>query len=232
MVRWILFDKDGTLIEFDQSWVKIGIQLVDDVCKHFNIEQYEMLCEEIGIDGDTFKPGSIMASGSLEDMVSIFNRYTQEDTSSWAATRSQQLIDTREPESILYEGVSEVLYTLKERGYHLAIVTGDNASGMHHFLTTTGFETVFDCVISTDSHHYEKPDARLLQPLWEKGIKGEEMVMVGDTDLDMQMGYNAGCLRTVGVRTGLGTQATFDKADIVLDDVTRLLAYLDTISLK
>ncbi|MGS0650255.1 HAD family hydrolase, partial [Staphylococcus arlettae] len=29
-MKWILFDKDGTLIHFDRSWMKIGLQLVDD----------------------------------------------------------------------------------------------------------------------------------------------------------------------------------------------------------
>ena len=28
-MEWILFDKDGTLIEFDKSWEKIGLRLVD-----------------------------------------------------------------------------------------------------------------------------------------------------------------------------------------------------------
>ena len=30
-MEWILFDKDGTLIEFDKSWEKIGIRLVDSL---------------------------------------------------------------------------------------------------------------------------------------------------------------------------------------------------------
>ncbi|MBE9454946.1 HAD family hydrolase, partial [Staphylococcus epidermidis] len=30
-MEWILFDKDGTLIEFDSSWEKIGVRLVDQL---------------------------------------------------------------------------------------------------------------------------------------------------------------------------------------------------------
>ena len=29
-MKWILFDKDGTLIYFDRSWMTIGLQLADD----------------------------------------------------------------------------------------------------------------------------------------------------------------------------------------------------------
>ncbi len=27
-MEWILFDKDGTLIEFDRSWEKIGVRFI------------------------------------------------------------------------------------------------------------------------------------------------------------------------------------------------------------
>lgn len=36
-MEWILFDKDGTLIEFDRSWEKIG----DDLYNHcLRLSQY------------------------------------------------------------------------------------------------------------------------------------------------------------------------------------------------
>ena len=225
-IKWLLFDKDGTLIQFDQSWVKLGIQLVDDVCTHFEIMQHDAVYDAIGIEGKAFRPGSVMASGSLEEMACIFDQYTEVQTYEWVCARSQQLIDTRVPESVLYDGVRETLVTLKKRGYQLAIVTGDNAHGVSHFLEQTGFQDMFSCVISTNGDNYEKPDPRLLAPLWSRGVTGDEMVMIGDTDLDMQTGRQAQCAKTIGVRTGLGQEATFAEADIVLDDVTQILNYL------
>lgn len=226
MIKWLLFDKDGTLIQFDQSWVKLGIQLVDDVCAHFEIDQREAVYDAIGIDGDAFRPNSVMASGSLEEMATIFNQYTDVETYAWVCMRSQQLINTRVPESKLYPGVRETLMKLHTRGYQLAIVTGDNARGVAHFLEQTGLQDLFACVISTNGDNYEKPDKRLLAPLWSRGVKAEEMAIIGDTDLDMQTGRQAGCAKTIGVRTGLGHEATFDEADLILDDVTQLLEYL------
>lgn len=225
-IKWLLFDKDGTLIQFDKSWVKLGIRLVNDVCDHFEIEQRSEIYDAIGIEGDAFRPGSVMASGSLEQMARIFNDYTDTETYDWVSMRSQQLIDTRIPESELFPGVRETLNKLKALGFHLAIVTSDNAHGVSHFLSATGLEEMFACVISTNGDNYEKPDSRLLAPLWSHGVKGEEMVMIGDTDLDMETGRQANCIKNIGVRTGLGQEATFEEADIVLDDVTQVIDYL------
>lgn len=36
-MEWILFDKDGTLIEFDKSWEKIGIRLVDSLLEEYPV---------------------------------------------------------------------------------------------------------------------------------------------------------------------------------------------------
>lgn len=52
----------------------------------------------------------------------------------------------------------------------------------------TQLTDVFDMVISTNDGQYEKPDIRLLQPLWNRGVRGEDVIMVGDTDNDMLTG--------------------------------------------
>ncbi|UXR57083.1 HAD family hydrolase [Staphylococcus schleiferi] len=225
--QWILFDKDGTLIHFDQSWTKIGIQLVDEVCAHYKIDNRIEVYHKLGIRDHQFVKGSIMASGTLKDMINVFNAFTDVETTKWVSERSQQLIRQRQPEIELYEGVQTLLYELKQQSYQLGLVTSDNAVGVDKFIKTTQLEQVFDLFISTEGDQYEKPDARLLQPLWDMGVQGEALVMVGDTDNDMLTGKNAGSALNVGVRTGLGQEATFEAADVVIDDVSQLLSVLD-----
>ena len=219
---WIIFDKDGTLIHFDASWVKIGIQLVEAVCDHFHIDVSAEVKKRLGIEAEAFQPGSIMASGTLEDMVAVFNEFTDEDTSDYTAQKSQALIDTREPEVNVIKGVESMLHTLKSEGYRLGILTSDNRKGMQHFFDKTHFEPLFDIVISTNGDNFEKPDPRILQPLWERGVQGKHLIFVGDTDNDMLTGKNVNAKQTIGVKTGLGSQATFQEADVIINDVTEL----------
>lgn len=223
---WIMFDKDGTLIHFDKSWVKIGIQLVEAVCDYFHIDDREAVKADLGIVNDAFTPGSIMASGTLDEMITVFNQYAEQDTTRFTQQKSQALIDTREPEVVFIDGVIATLKELKSAGYRLGILTSDNRTGMEYFFERTQLQHLFDSVISTNGDNFEKPDPRILEPLWNQGVKGEHLIIVGDTDNDMKTGKNAQARYTVGVRTGLGNQAKFDDADIVLKDVTALPKFL------
>lgn len=227
--QWILFDKDGTLIHFDESWTKIGIQLVDDVCGHFRIKDVAAVYREIGIKENQFEKGSVMAGGTLADMIAVFQRFTTEDVAQWVAQRSQSLISQRIPEITLYEGVRELLIRLKEQSYRLGLVTSDNEKGVTQFIEQTGLDDTFDILISTNDGRYEKPDIRLLNPLWERGVQGQDVIMVGDTDNDMMTGRNMGSALNVGVRTGLGQEATFEAADIVIEHVGLLEEVLNDI---
>ncbi|PCF87879.1 HAD family hydrolase [Staphylococcus intermedius] len=217
--QWILFDKDGTLIHFDESWTKIGIQLVDDVCDHFQLEDRQAVYRAIGIKDGRFEKDSVMNGGTLKDLIAVFQQFTDEDVADWTAQRSQTLISQRVPEIVLYEGVASLIQRLKARGYALGIVTSDNHTGVTQFLEKTQLTDAFDMVISTNDGQYEKPDIRLLQPLWELGVRGEDVIMVGDTENDMMTGKNMGSALNVGVRTGLGEDAAFEAADVVIDHV-------------
>ena len=48
-MEWILFDKDGTLIEFDSSWEKIGVRLVDQLLETFPVHDKEAAHRQLGI---------------------------------------------------------------------------------------------------------------------------------------------------------------------------------------
>ena len=73
-MEWILFDKDGTLIEFDKSWEKIGIRLVDKLLDTFPVHDKEVAHRQLGILDDKIVPDSVMGSGSLGEMIKSFEK--------------------------------------------------------------------------------------------------------------------------------------------------------------
>ncbi|CAM2992230.1 HAD family hydrolase [Staphylococcus argensis] len=232
MIQWILFDKDGTLIYFDQSWTRIGIQLVDDFIERYraSIADVEQAYKDLGVVDRDILPGSVMASGSLEEMIAHFNQIANRDVSDWVKEHSQTLIDQREPDNEWVDGVYEMLETLRQRGYKLAIVTSDTRKGTEQFLEATDSEHLFDVIISTEAHAVEKPNPEVLKPLFEQHeVQPEEIMMVGDTPNDIQTAINAQLGYSVAVLTGVGEKESFTQADRIVDDATAVLDILNDI---
>ena len=106
-MKWILFDKDGTIIYFDRSWMKIGLQLVEDFMEKYkeDINNIDESYAYLGVVDGEIQPGTIMASGALDEMVKAFCKIANQDVTQWAQQRSQTLVDNRVPEHVLVEGI-------------------------------------------------------------------------------------------------------------------------------
>ncbi|MBR8876752.1 HAD family hydrolase, partial [Staphylococcus aureus] len=124
-MEWILFDKDGTLIEFDRSWEKIGVRFVESLLDTFPVQNKEVALRQLGVIKESIDPKSVMGSGSLQQIIDAFNDVTGQDTTEWSKSTSQKLVDERIPEINWVDGVEETLQELKSRGYQLGIVTSD-----------------------------------------------------------------------------------------------------------
>ena len=85
-----------------------------------------------------------------------------------------------------------------------------------------------DFVCGADSGHGEKPDPGMVLAFCEHcGLNSENVMMVGDSPRDLQMGRNAGVGLSVGVLTGTsGREALAPYADHVLNDISDIPALL------
>lgn len=225
-MEWILFDKDGTLIYFDKSWMKIGLQLVDDFLTTYkaNIADVDTAYESLGVIDGEIQPGTVMASGALDEMIDAFCEIAGQDVSTWAQQRSQTLVDQRVPENELVEGIEQTLETLKQRGYKLGIVTSDSKIGVDQFLEVTKFDRFFDLIISTEADAVEKPNPEVLNPLFYRyDVKPENVVIVGDNANDIQTGINAKLGLKVAVLTGVGLKEELTQADYIVDNANEII---------
>lgn len=228
-MKWILFDKDGTIIYFDRSWMKIGLQLVDDFMEKYDqdIDDKSAAYAHLGVVDGEIQPGTIMASGALDEMVQAFCDIAGQDVTKWAQARSQTLVDNRVPENVLVEGIEDTLKTLQNQGYKMGIVTSDSKKGVEQFLEITQFNHFFDVIISTEANAVEKPNPEVLNPLFNQyDVAPEDVAIVGDTANDMQTGINAQLGLKVAVLTGVGLAEEFTQADYTVEtanDIVKIL---------
>ncbi|BBD90890.1 MULTISPECIES: HAD family hydrolase [Staphylococcus] len=227
-MEWILFDKDGTLIEFDKSWEKIGVRLVDKLLETFPVHDKEVAHRQLGIIDDKIVPDSVMGSGSLGDMIKSFNDVTGQDTTDWTRDTSQELVDTRVPENNWIEGVQDVIQELRNEGYKIGIVTSDTKKGVNQFLEETQSKSLFDLIISTETHAEEKPNPKVLAPLFDAyDVSPNQVAIIGDTANDMKTAINAKLGLGIGVLTGIAKREELHEADVIIDSAKDVKQILD-----
>ena len=91
-----------------------------------------------------------------------------------------------------YEGIPELMKELKNRGYHLAIVSNKIDSAVKE-LTDRFFRDTVDVAIGETEHIRRKPAPdTVLEALRILGSKKEDAVYVGDSEVDLQTAANAG----------------------------------------
>lgn len=135
-----------------------------------------------------------------------------------------QYVDGDKTPSPVFEGVEEVLTSLKEQGYYLTVATGKARHGLDRVLDESKLRHFFDKTIASDESN-SKPDPAMLHTLMKHfALKPEQTVMVGDTTHDLKMAQNAGT-HGVAVTYGAHSVDSLKKhAPIaIIDDIRQLI---------
>ncbi len=131
-----------------------------------------------------------------EQDVRVQRDLTEFYKSSFRARREEGLL--HEP---LYDGIAELLSSLHESGWQLAVATGKSDRGLNACLAGHGLSDLFVSLQTADRHPSKPHPAMLEAALFEAGAQAEDAVMIGDTSFDMQMA-RAARVRAVGVSWG------------------------------
>ena len=116
----------------------------------------------------------------------------------------------------LYPGVMEVLETLKEKGYRLAIVSNNNEWAINERLGTFDLLKHFDLVL--DHSHGVKPEIdQIVKCLKFFDVNPDEVVMVGDMDGDILAAKRAKLKRAIAVSYGYHSKKRLGLADVIVD---------------
>lgn len=105
-----------------------------------------------------------------------------------------------------YEGVKEMLRGLKEKGIRLGVLSNKPHRQTVKVVREIFGEDVFDFTQGQQEQVPRKPDpAGVLRLLEEMRVTRDECLYVGDSEVDIQTGRNAG-VRTISVTWGFRTR--------------------------
>lgn len=103
----------------------------------------------------------------------------------------------------MYEGALELLETLKEQGWLMAVATGKTHRGVEALFEKHALRHFFDTVWCADDGPGKPHPFMVEQAMGALGCAPQESLMIGDAIHDMAMGRAAG-VRTLGVSWGFG----------------------------
>jgi len=231
-IKGILFDKDGTLVDFNATWLGVADFMAMDASDGDRWKADRLLAAA-GFDfaNRRFKPDSIFASGTNLDVVELwFPRLSNEDQM-LAVARFNEITSVQgSAMAVALPGVVDTLAVLHKKSYRLGVATNDSTSGAEKTLVTLGVAQLFDAAYGYDAVANPKPAPDTIQAFCDlTGLKPAEIAMVGDNRHDLEMARAGGCGLAVGVLSGTGTRESLAEiADVILDSVADLPDFLST----
>lgn len=229
-IKGILFDKDGTLVDFNATWLGVADFMAMDAADGDRWKADRLLAAA-GFDfaNRRFKPDSIFASGTNLDVVELwFPRLSNEDQM-LAVARFNEITSVQgSAMAVALPDIVDTLTVLHKRSYRLGVATNDSTSGAEKTLVTLGVAQLFDAAYGYDAVANPKPAPDTIQAFCDlTGLKPSEIAMVGDNRHDLEMARAGGCGLAVGVLSGTGTRESLAEiADVILESVADLPDFL------
>jgi phosphoglycolate phosphatase len=227
-IRGILFDKDGTVIDYWRTWVPINREVALYASRGNHTVAAELL-RRGGHDpkNDRITPGTPLAAGSVDDIAESFAAHPQVAPAAQLVAGIERIFRTGGAQhSALISGARDTLVELKRRGFRIGLATNDSAGGLEASLAQHDVLPLFDYAVGCDSGFGTKPDARMALGFCKAvGLDPQEVAMVGDAVHDLAMGRAAKVALNVGVLSGTSGKSDLeDLADLILDSINDLPA--------
>ena len=211
-IHTVIFDFDGTLADTHIAIRQAFFQTLGDVNAPIPIGPFfdEICCQNL--EG-MFQSLGVVDKEQLQYAVSQYcRRY-----------RAISPKMTR-----LFSGVFEILSTLHEYQYSLAIGTNESRDNLENLFPSLGLRDLFAVTVCENEVSYPKPYPEMVFRIMEEtGSSPSETLMVGDSVLDMQIGKTTGCY-TCGVTYGSHSEEKLRafSPDWIIHQPTELLGIL------
>ncbi len=231
----IIFDKDGTLLDFRQTWLSVFRELINLMLiktgpsKNLSKRIQDMLgmdFEKWDIDGNG--PLAMGTSFEVENLLAgcVYLEGIRWDSAVEIVKQTVKEVFTgpiREKNLIPSKGAIEALKLVKQRGFLTALATNDNTIDATNDMDALGALPYLDVVVGADSVSNTKPAPDMIFHICGLlGKKPEDSIMIGDTMMDAIMGANAGVKVNIGIAEIVSAEVLATRTDIVIASMNEI----------
>ncbi|MBC7138541.1 MAG: HAD family hydrolase [Defluviimonas sp.] len=225
-IRAIIFDKDGTLFDFEATWGAWARSLMLDLAAG-DTGRAETLGEAIGFDmaRGRFDPASPVIAGTPGEIAQALLPHVPGASPLTLVARMNALAAVAPQAEAV--PLAPLLAALRGHGLRLGLATNDAEGPARAHLEGAGVLEMFDFVAGFDSGHGAKPaPGQLLAFADAMGLAPAEVAMVGDSRHDLHAA-RAARMTAIAVLSGLAGAAELQPfADAVLPDIGHLPGWL------
>ncbi|SFR41836.1 HAD family hydrolase [Litoreibacter janthinus] len=226
-IKGLLFDKDGTLLDFDATWGQWASRFFEDLAQG-DPELLARLAGAVDFDiaAKKFNPTSPVIAGTADVAIDLLQPLVPHWE--WQALMDYGNEKAAQAELATPCPLPQLFDRLDEMGLTLGVATNDAESSAQAHMRRLGVEGRFARILGFDSGFGGKPAPQMLWAFSEHcGFAPDEVAMIGDSTHDLHAGRNAGMV-CVGVLTGPASRIELaPHADVVLDTIADIPDWLE-----
>jgi phosphoglycolate phosphatase len=226
----IIFDKDGTLIDFDAMWGNWTFQLADRLQTSIGLDVRQALCECYGYDMVRRK---ILPDGKLtctpmwrlrELMVEVAASFGIPATDASCAVAKAWHVPDPVTLAKPFTDIQKLFVNIHKLGIKIAIATTDDRDPTQAMLDAFGVQGLITTMVCADDGIKAKPAPDMVTTICQRmDVHPRNVIVIGDTVADLQMAHCAGAGHIIGVLSGVGSLTNLTPlADILIDTVDTL----------
>lgn len=210
VIRGILFDKDGTLIDYQASWAPTNLG-AGRLAAQGDANLAARLLTVAGVDPVTGYATSdgLLASGNTEDVAQAWVEAGAPFDMAELTERLDTLFQSAVVAAVPVCDLAALFAGLTDRGLALGIASSDSEAAVAATAERFGLEPHLAFQCGYDSGHGAKPGRGMVDGFCAAtGLHAEAVAVVGDSSHDMHMAAAAGAGYRIAVLTGAGSAET------------------------